>query len=357
MNRHRPAPVLRTLLAAGLLAAPGALLAEFPGPALTHFPSRNLGFQDGLTSTTVEALLEGPGGVLYAGTEGGLFRFDGHKFEAVPLPADYRDITTLMAAQDGLWVGSRGGLGLLRNDGEFLREDFPAGIIQRLDRDQSGRVWVLARNVASLAPDGRSFRTVPAPPGDGAISSLFASQDGDTVLAVSGNRLWSGSSLGNAWREEPLPPGLAALAAGRDRLGWVWVRGRDQLYRRDPAGLRWEAVPGAMGGSIPDGFRFTESREGWLWIPSDRGLYLCRGRDCRLVSSAEQGNPPVLGLNTREGATWLAGLGVNQLLGRSLWRVADTSDGLPDNVVWSTLDDAQGRVWAATDRGLALGTA
>ena len=61
-------------------------------------------------------------------------------------------------------------------------------------------------------------------------------------------------------------------------------------------------------------------------------------------------------MRDREGATWFAGLGVSQILGRGLWHVASIADGLPDNVVWSTLRDQLGRIWTSTDRGLALGT-
>ena len=351
--RSRPgSPPLALLLA--VLLAPGAW-AELPGPRLAHYPARNLGFQDGLTSTTVTALVEGPAGGLFAGTEGGLFRFDGRRFEPIPLPEGSRDVTCLLAGKDGLWVGSRGGLGYLNLDGTFKREGFPTGIIQRVAEDPKGRIWVVAREAAHVSTDGATFRPARPIPGGGTLASLFGSPDSEELLAVSGDKLWAGFH-DNDWRQQQLPKGLTPLAVGRDRLGWVWVRSHDGLYRREPGTGRWEPVAGPLGGSIPDNFRFTEGAGGWLWIPSGQGMYLCRGRDCQLVSTSGKGNAPVVGLRDREGATWLGGLGVSQILGRSLWRVADTTDGLPDNVVWSTLRDREGRLWTTTDRGLALGT-
>ena len=355
--RSRPWPSagrggLAWLLAA--LLAPG-VRAELPGPALAHYPSRNLGFQDGLTSTTVNAMAEGPNGGLYAGTEGGLFRFDGRRFEAIKLPEGFRDVTCLLTGKDGLWVGTRGGLGYLKEDGTFRLEGLPTGLVQRVAADPKGRIWVAARAMAFVSEDGTSFQPARPIPGGGTIASLFASPDSEQVLVVANGKLWAGFH-DNDWRQEPLPKGFIPLAVGRDRLGWVWMRGREDLYRRDPATGRWEQITGAMAGSIPDSFRFTEGTRGWLWIASPLGIYHCRGRECDLVSTSTKGNVPVLGMRDREGATWLGGLGVSQILGRSLWRVATTSDGLPDNIVWSTLRDRQGRLWTTTDRGLAVGT-
>ena len=340
------------LLAAFL--APG-VRAELPGPVLAHYPSRSLGFQDGLTSTTVTSLVEGPTGGLFAGTEGGLFRFDGRRFESIPLPEGHRDITCLLPGKAGLWVGTRGGLGFLREDGTFRRDGLPTGFIQRLAEDPKGRLWVVAREAAYVTEDGATFQPARPIPGVRAIVSLFASPDSEEVLAVANGKLWAGFH-DNDWRQQQLPAGFVPLAVGRDGLGWVWVRGHDELYRREPGTGRWEPITGPMAGSIPDNFRFTEGRHGWLWIASSMGLFHCHGKVCQLVSTSAKGNAPVLGLRDREGAIWLGGLGVSQILGRSLWRVANTADGLPDNVVWSTLRDREGRLWTTTDRGLALDT-
>ena len=341
------------LVALGLLAP---ARAELPGPGLSHFPSRNLGFQDGLTSTTVTALVEGTGGGLYAGTEGGLFRYDGRRFDPVDLAEGHRDVTCLLDAPQGLWVGTRGGLGLLAPGGRFRTQGLPAGIIQRVAQDRSGRIWLLAKDAAYVSRDGTTFAQAPPILGHATLTSLFASPDADEVLAVQGAQLWSLGGGRQAWQERPLPPGFIPLAVGRDGLGWVWVRGHDDLYRQAPGAKVWERLPGAMAGDLPDRFRFTQGRRGWLWVPSGHGLFHCLGRTCQLVTTAAKDSSPILGMRDREGAIWLAGLGVDQILGRSLWRVASTVDGLPDNVVWSTLRDAKGRLFATTGRGLALAT-
>jgi signal transduction histidine kinase/DNA-binding response OmpR family regulator/ligand-binding sensor domain-containing protein/HPt (histidine-containing phosphotransfer) domain-containing protein len=340
------------LLTMGLLAA----RAELPGPALSHLPTRSLGFQDGLTSTSVQALAEGPGS-LYAGTQGGLFRFDGRRFEAVPLPDGHRIVTALLRTPEGLWVGTRGGLGLLRPEGRFVSDWLNGQLVDRIERDRSGRIWVQTNGAAYCSQDGRTFLPAPEIPWTGAIGNLFASPDSDQILATMGGRLWSLVPGAADWRPEALPLGVLALAVGRDGLGWVWVRSHDALLRRDPGTGRWETMTGPVAGSIPDQFRFTQRSDGWICVASSHGLFACMGRVTQRVSASEKVNPDILALRDPEGATWLGGLGVSQILGRSLWRVANTADGLPDSVVWSTLRDRQGRIWATTNRGLAVGGA
>jgi signal transduction histidine kinase len=58
----------------------------------------------------------------------------------------------------------------------------------------------------------------------------------------------------------------------------------------------------------------------------------------------------------REGSQWIASTELLQIMGRGLWHYWTSADGLPSPLVWQVLQDRQGRMWAASDAGLALGT-
>ncbi|HYY98094.1 MAG TPA: two-component regulator propeller domain-containing protein, partial [Pyrinomonadaceae bacterium] len=129
-----------------LLCSPAAALERDQPLAQLYHTTWNE--RDGL-SGAVTALAQTTDGFLWVGTTGGLFRFDGLRFESYmpgngPLPSV--SVSALMAVPDGaLWVGyTRGGASLLK-DGRSTnyseREGFPVGRVRSFARDLDGNIW------------------------------------------------------------------------------------------------------------------------------------------------------------------------------------------------------------------------
>jgi len=82
-------------------------------PLAQSFPLKHYSAKDGLASSIVNCILQDSRGYLWFGTENGLSRFNGSKFqnflaEADGLKSDY--ITDLLEDRKGnLWIGTRGG--------------------------------------------------------------------------------------------------------------------------------------------------------------------------------------------------------------------------------------------------------
>ena len=141
----------------------------------------------------VSALAQTADGWLWIGTEQGLYRFDGKRFERVQLAPPQRfpdsDVYALQAdPAGGLWIGWRtGGIshlrdGTLRNWG--ADEGLPRGSIWGFALDGAG-VW--AAGLDGLAHfDGRNWRRVGPEQGFAArkASSVFVAADG-TVAVLS----------------------------------------------------------------------------------------------------------------------------------------------------------------------------
>src|SRR5579863_8555692 len=123
-------PLLRRFLTFalwGALAAPGPLAAQ-------RYNFKFYGEEEGLQNLAVQVVLQDRAGFLWAGTQNGLFRYDGNAFtsfgKADGLPAGRID--SLHEAVDGtLWVGTHLGLamkpgGAIQQGGHF--EPAPLGV-------------------------------------------------------------------------------------------------------------------------------------------------------------------------------------------------------------------------------------
>jgi ligand-binding sensor domain-containing protein len=104
----------------------------------------------GLPQNSVQALLQTRDGYVWLGTEEGLVRFDGERFEVFnrsttpELPG--RDVKALFEAKDGsLWIGIVGGVARLK-DGRFTGYTLATGLahdwILAVTTDRAGRVWL-----------------------------------------------------------------------------------------------------------------------------------------------------------------------------------------------------------------------
>ncbi|MCP5053180.1 MAG: hypothetical protein GY940_38805, partial [bacterium] len=140
-----------TLLLLILLALSSPAVALDPGKKITQYVHEVWGVRQGLPQSTVEAITQTRDGYIWVGTEEGLARFDGMRFDIydrrkVPqLRSNY--ITTLYEDQSGnLWIGTLGG-GLTRmKDGKYTtystREGLAHDVVWAIHEDPLGRLWI-----------------------------------------------------------------------------------------------------------------------------------------------------------------------------------------------------------------------
>ncbi|MBI4912137.1 MAG: hypothetical protein HY823_05325 [Acidobacteria bacterium] len=335
------------------------LLGRAQGPGA--LPQRHFGFADGLTNLSVYSLVQDESHLIWAGTESGVFRFDGRRFEAMDLPLGSRFVQVLLPTPNGrLWIGTRDGLGSYDPaTGQYLQvAGFPSASVPRLGLDRQGALWALTPSGPLRSEDHRTFQVPGTWPGGEGATALFAHPD--TEVWAAGNRhLARWDAVERRWVREALPDlGREALplALAVDGEGVLWLRSNRGLFRRFPGSASWKAVPNPVLGGVPDSPSLTRDREGWVWVNTPRGML--RGRGDSLIPAGEgwTGTSPLTALVDHEGNWWLASVGVSQVLGQGRWSHHRTAQGLPNDVVWSIIRDRQGQVWVATDDGLAVGT-
>ena len=349
-----------------LLAATGATLAATP--AAERWQGWTIdGFQhitsaDGLPNEIATAVAEDGQGFIWAGTVGGVARWDGYQLRAHRFE-----------------LGRAGSL--------------PDNVVQVMHRDTAGRLWIgtSGGGLARYEPEGDRFVTIGAGPGALAHVSVRALADdgaGGLWVGTDGGLDHLDGASGRVTRIVMGDDSPNGLAGGRvtalllDRSGRLWVGSTRGLFRRDAGAVRFEAVTLVRAPStLPSGSgeartpmpeSLLEDSAGRIWIGTDRSGAFRLDADGRTARAVRESGRPVRSekalstrrvmtmVEARPGEVWIGTLGqgivavdVSSGRTRRLTHQPMAEAGLPDNSVRGLLRDKQGLVWAATYGGLS----
>lgn len=276
----------------------------------------------------VGAIAQTADGYLWMGTNDSLFRFDGFRFVRYAAPGHDAPgiVASLLAVDEGLWVGLRaGGASLISPTGLRHYEggrDMPGGVIYSLARDRGGAVWAAA-NDGLARFDGSRWQTVAAD-----------------------------------WKF----PGHGARAVFADRAGVVWAANEERLFY----------LPEGAHGFIDTGLavnwasQIAQARDGSIWVTERyRGVVHKVTMSNGVIAHGSMAmDTPVSGLLfDGAGALWISTLGnglryfadaaaLETASGQAAGRAYTTRDGLSADYIWPLLEDSEGNVWAGTSAGL-----
>jgi ligand-binding sensor domain-containing protein/signal transduction histidine kinase len=417
MNLRRSFPALGLILAllaslapqfasagraAGLFVPPppdqGAPIMTWPGQT---FRFEHLGLEEGLSQSTVMAILQDKQGFLWFGTEDGLNRYDGYTFKVFrPDPDDLysisdRWINSLYEDRDGhLWIGTQlGGLN---------RYDAQTGHFMHFRHDPSDPASLASNAVHALfqAPDGNLWVGTDdgldwLDPVSGAITHVRivteegVSLSGEAIQVIFGDsrgNIWIGtfdegailyepsshtfSRFGNTELSKNRLCGASVTAIAETFDGMMWVatlNGLTRVYpntglvvchRNNPADSK-TISSNAVEALYVD-------LAGDLWVGTDRGLdqyQTVSNTFLHLVHSPAISDS--LSTETiysiyedRGGVLWVGtyGGGINkheQTQDRFAYfrHDPDNSNSLSDNFVFPIHADKEGRVWVGTYGG------
>ena len=317
--------------------------------------------EQGLTNLAVQCFLQDHVGFVWVGTQNGLFRYDGHHFQAFDmtdgLPSSR--IESIHESEDGtLWVGT--GIGLAKRVGESFQSVKLPGTRRVYGRSAiasgaKGRIFVATdKGLAIRVNASQEFRLIPD---SGPIAtSVFAGANGEVwfgcgqqLCALDGEHV---SAFGTA----DGVPGERWDAILMDRSGRLWARSEKTLLVRKAGASRFEAVQtGFTDGNGTYGTLSLDG-DGRLLVPSYHGVVRQAGSGWELIGLRAGLHIDDISFvqQDREGSIWVGSLGTGlaRWLGYDEFENWTEEDGLSRNSVWSILRDGGGTLWAGTQRGL-----
>ncbi len=336
-----------------------------------------------LAQHSVNAVFQDRTGFLWVATQGGLHRYDGHRytrFRHDPSdPTSLPDSFVAAIAEDAagrLWVGTQGGglAWLDRGSGRFVRETMGLdefsrrrGPIGALLADPANGLWVGSwRGVSLLGPGGRRDLLLFDDGSSSAVVRALARGEGDTIWAATNRGLWRiGAARASA---ERVPVGSTrsfnAVLVLPD--GAVWVGATDGVYVRAADGRwlhRWPDKRTRAGGT--EVLTLARAPDGRIWAGVSGGgivvLDPAGGEPLRLRSAPGlPGSLPedmVLTLTTdRSGLMWVGGqvTGLTRVdpAGARFPLVRDrnpTRPAIETNNVRALHQDREGALWVGTE--------
>ncbi len=344
------------LLFCGLLVLGTAAIAMAldPNRGLREFGRQVWLSENGLPQNTVQAIAQTQDGYIWIGTQEGLARFDGVKFDIFDKQntpeLKSNDIRSLVAARDGaLWIGTSFGL-VRRQNAQFIsfttNEGLPDNNIEIITEDHRGQIWIGTATGLLDYRDGK-FQTVAMRAG---IQAVLALDDGSLMLATaSGVETIRNGAIGPANAPDVLKAGnVTALA--EDQTGGLWYGTTEGVweFRNDKT---VHAINGLPNGRVS--FVRTD-REGATWIGTSSGLARLRNGLIEMLTTADglSSNLVRAIFEDREGSVWVGTEGGGLILLKSRkFTTLTTKDGLSSNFVKAIFQDHEGGVWIGTNGG------
>jgi signal transduction histidine kinase/ligand-binding sensor domain-containing protein len=330
----------------GLLA--GAMAQPAPARTLAHAYFESVGDTEAIPDGVVSALAQDRRGWLWIGSQNGLVRYDGYRFQRfvhdesnpASLPGNF--ITAIWPAPDGrLWIGSN-------SDGVALYDPNRDHFVNfRHDPEQAaslsgGRVWALAgdsvggmwvgtdQGLDYIAPDGKTlhhFRHEASNPANPANTAHPTQPTQPTHSSHPTNPAQLSGLLDNRVR---------SLLLDRQGVLWIGTAGGLQRLRMAGRGL----PPGAQAGLEP--VASNQHDPGSLF-----------GQEVRSLFQARDGK---LWLGTRaQGVVWLQPSEADAKSGAVLHRIlpdAQRADRLADGWVDSIVQVGDEQIWLGHGRGI-----
>ena len=313
---------------------------------------------EGLPDNRVTGVAQTPDNYLWLATHSGLARFDGVRFQNIPLPIPSGRKRPLIRAmllgrEKRLWLALEGGLvvSLSRESTNVITTtnglslEKPVAIAQ----DSRNDVWIgYADGSLSRIADGRVTRFAG---NDDPVSNGPCSVTSDINGQVWFGRVGQVGVLQDGSFQTLFTSSERLIQLGQARRGGVWACAGPRLirYNQDRTAIVCGMLPTDRSGVEPT--VVFEDQTGAVWVgTSADGLFHYDGTNFTHVGTSHE---EILSLgNDDEGNLWVGtgGGGLNRLRTRAVELQARAS-GLPTEAVRSICEDKNGVMWAVAANG------
>jgi signal transduction histidine kinase/streptogramin lyase len=304
---------------------------------------RHFGQPDGLEQSAVTLLFEHPEGVVWAGSESGLYRLIEDRWEraqgGMPETTIY---TAHVDAAGTLFVGTATGI-FRRNHGQttFEAASELTEPVRSVSQDPFGTTWV--------SDDIVGFRELHEPQ---VFTHSVDQARGNRLLHDRQGNLWVGTVGRGLWRVRAGPPnrkqiiekttaltGFTVTSLMEDREGNLWVGTADGLNRLTPHKVTPISDLGTVRG-------VEASSDGSIWVGTADALFRFRDGDVQNRSGPEHLPAPLLALHADvRGTLWVATEANLFRFDRGRRAAVRLPAGARPSNIQSISSDSHGRVW------------
>ncbi|MES2017686.1 MAG: diguanylate cyclase [Pseudomonadota bacterium] len=347
----------RCLLCALLLVQPLAQARDTAGA----YTFRSYGPDQGLRNQAVTGLAQDLDGFIFVGTEDGLFRYDGSRFERFGTEQGLRSdsIVGLYREPGGrLWVSNaKGAIAWSGNrpDPRVKAAILPDQRIISIAASQAGYLLVSTTDGVYEGQPGALVPVAGLPKTD--TGAIWISPDGRDMLATANGQLYR-RGADRRWQQRALPDGYQNELIHtmlKDGAGRIWIRGRRVLLRLESFDGAAEDLSDQLPGASVLKGHLSIDPLGHVWTSTNLGLVRFDASGAWRLSE-HQGLPTQWAtalLFDSEGNLWVASEGVHRLQGRLQWSAHTRRQKLPSDTVWNVFRGRDGVLWAGTNRGMA----
>ena len=352
-----------------------------------------------LSSDEVNTLFEGPDGNIWAGTADKLNILDTenntfykYKSSASNTSLSNDDIRCIYRDDAGtIWIGTYKGINkLVWNSGRFTHYFYDPeeqnglndNIVYAITRDEEGKMWIgTFGGVNILDRETETFTYLTHDPDD--PGSLTSNKIRAIITAMDGT-VWIGTENSGLNRYDPITGSITHYRHNpydstslvddhiyclmEDSRGRIWIGTPSGLNILDPETRQSRHI--RFKPNSPIGFTssrvwaINKDRSGYFWLGTDNGLLQLNEEGEQLQSfvadpekqNTLSGNRIFSFYEDRDGIYWIGtmGDGLNSYdpVTKS-FRHYNESSGLPNNVVYATLEDARGYLWISTNWGIS----
>ncbi|MBN1371392.1 MAG: hypothetical protein JW987_05475 [Anaerolineaceae bacterium] len=345
-----------------------------------HFD--RIGLEDGLSQSSVMAMLQDKQGFMWFGTEDGLNRFDGQNFKTFrPVQGDPASLSDGWVCSLGLdpngdiWVGTRlGGLN---------RYNSRTGLFTRYQHDPQEKNSLSNNNVHVIFFDAQGTLWV----GTDAGLDLFNAESGTfehfqlpegeslpvfSVVSEKDGTFWLGTTEG-LWQFDPKQGAILASPVGKGvgTVRWIlgypdgslWLAASKGLVHFLPAQGDWQWITSEDGLSFDDVRSLLLDPSGMIWVGTVYGLNLLDPTTSKFVQFIHQTkNVNSISANfvhslflSQDQILWVGtyggGLSFYDPLANKFEHFSSDPEklnGLSNNLVFSVSPGADGAIWLAT---------
>ncbi|AMO93417.1 histidine kinase-, DNA gyrase B-, and HSP90-like ATPase family protein [Collimonas fungivorans] len=355
------------------------LICMSPWVLCQELPLRYYNQRDGLGNMAVTAMAQEPGGYLWIGTQSGLFRYDGARFQHFGQSDGFTDsyIRALHADVDGnLWVGASDGL--YRWQGQrfvpikFQNAKLVFGYGQNLTSLGSHRLLAISHDrlwLVTSVDQGATWQTREFFGAEQLLRYPEIRKLHGVHIGPHGD-LWMGceqalchydkGKLVVIGKESGLPA-ESWVAIFHDRQATLWIRSQRHVFALPAGGhVFLDRSPPQNKQKKAGGNPFlAEDAAGRVFSRQDEGIIRWNGTHWE---SFDESNGLTIGggvnsfLVDRDGGIWIGSLGHGLIhwLGYPNWENWTSRQGLPSNVVLSFLRDRENVFHVGTRSGSAI---